>query len=67
MVEEHAPFFDLRRARTGWPSATRSIGPALRDLLAGTYRGARRSQQGHEGLDALEVTLAADVLTFTRN
>ncbi len=65
VVEEHAPFFDLT-ARARLDERHTLDGPALRDLLAGTYRGARRSQQGHEGLDALEVTLAADVLTFTR-
>ena len=65
MVEEHAPLFDLS-ARDRLAERHTLDGPALRDLLAGTYRGARRSQQGHEGLDALEVTLAADVLTFRR-
>ena len=65
VVEEHAPLFDLS-ARDRLAERHTLEGPALRDLLAGTYRGARRSQQGHEGLDALEVTLATDVLMFTR-
>ena len=69
VVEEHAPFFELG-ARDRLAERHALDGPALRDLLAGTYRGARRSQQRHGGLDGLDVTLdvtlAADVLTFTR-
>jgi 23S rRNA (guanine745-N1)-methyltransferase len=65
VVEEHAPLFDLI-ARDRLAERHTLEGPALRDLLAGTYRGARRSQQGHEGLDPLEVTLATDVLMFKR-
>ena len=69
VVEEHAPFFEIG-ARDRLAERHALNGPALRDLLAGTYRGARRSQQRHGGLDGpdvtLDVTLAADVLTFTR-
>ena len=44
------------------------IGTALlRDLLAGTYRGARTSARGQvSALDALGVTLASDVIVFSR-
>jgi len=65
VVEEHSPLFDLS-ARARVDERHTLDGPALRDLLAGTYRGARRSQQDHEGFDALVVTLATDVLMFTR-
>jgi len=41
-------------------------GAALRDLLRGTYRGARTSALGRvETLDALEVTLATEVCRFS--
>ena len=40
-------------------------GAALRDLLRGTYRGARSSAlERVEALDALEVTLATEVCVF---
>ena len=65
VIEEHAPLFNLS-ARDRLAERHSLDGQAMRDLLAGTYRGARRSQQGHEGLDPLEVTLATDVLMFTR-
>lgn len=42
-------------------------GDALRDLLRSTYRGARASAAARvETLDALEVTLASDVVMMTR-
>ena len=65
VMQEHAPFFTLV-ARDTVRERHALQAPALRDLLAGTYRGARRSQQRHDGLDTLDVTLAADVLTFAR-
>ena len=38
---------------------------ALRDLLRGTYRGERRSAAEHiEALDAMDVTLASNVLVL---
>jgi 23S rRNA (guanine745-N1)-methyltransferase len=65
VVEEHAALFSLAARQTVRERHSLE-GPALRDLLAGTYRGARRSQQGHIGLDMLDVTLAADLLIFRR-
>ncbi len=41
--------------------------PALLDLLAGTYRGARASQaEALAGLATLDVTLSSDVVLFSR-
>ena len=65
VVREHAPFFTLV-ARDTVRERHALKAPALRDLLAGTYRGARRSQQRHDGLGTLAVTLAVDVLTFAK-
>jgi hypothetical protein len=67
VAEEHGPFFTLSARDTVRERHTLD-GAALRDLLEGTYRGARRSRQArHEALGRLEVTLAADVLAFKRN
>jgi 23S rRNA (guanine745-N1)-methyltransferase len=67
VAQEHAPFFALEARRTLREQHTLE-GPALRDLLEGTYRGARHRQQArHDAVDRLDVTLAADVLTFARN
>ena len=65
VVQEHAPFFTLVTRDTVREQHALQA-RALHDLLAGTYRGARRSQQRHDELDTLAVTLAADVLTFAR-
>jgi 23S rRNA (guanine745-N1)-methyltransferase len=65
VVHEHASFFTLVTRDTVREQHALQTA-ALRDLLAGTYRGARRSQQRHDELNALDVTLAADVLTFAK-
>ena len=63
-IEEHASFFTLA-ARETIRERHALAAPALRDLLQGTYRGARRSQQRRfADLDTLEVTLAAEFLEF---
>jgi len=66
VVAEHAAHFALRDR-----TAARQLLPcdraALRDLLAGTYRGERTGQAGAvASLDALDVTLSSDVLVFAR-
>jgi 23S rRNA (guanine745-N1)-methyltransferase len=67
VAQDHAPFFALE-ARQTLREQHALEGPALRDLLEGTYRGARHSQQAqHDAVTRLDVTLAADVLTFVRN
>jgi 23S rRNA (guanine745-N1)-methyltransferase len=65
-LAEHEPFFELR-ARSAARTRQHFARPGLLDLLAGTYRGARRSTAPViEGLDELEVTLASDVLVLRR-
>jgi 23S rRNA (guanine745-N1)-methyltransferase len=63
---EHAPLFDVVDRTT--VRETRQLGrDALLALLTGTYRGAReRSAERMRAVEALEVTLAADVWTFRR-
>jgi 23S rRNA (guanine745-N1)-methyltransferase len=65
VVREHASFFTLVTRDTVREQHALQ-GSLLRDLLAGSYRGARHSQQRHDGPDTLAVTLAADVLTFAK-
>jgi 23S rRNA (guanine745-N1)-methyltransferase len=66
VVNEHAPAFELLTRDTVRERHTLE-GALLRDLLAGTYRGARASAQVQvSSLDALDVTLASDVLVFSR-
>jgi 23S rRNA (guanine745-N1)-methyltransferase len=65
VVDEHAHAFELVTRDTVRERHTLD-GAALRDLLAGTYRAARTSAHAQAAaLDALEVTLAADVLLFS--
>jgi 23S rRNA (guanine745-N1)-methyltransferase len=65
-LAEHEALFTLRErsaARARLPCGSAE----LRDLLAGTYRGARRSQaDAVEHLSELIVTLASDVLLLAR-
>lgn len=66
VVDEHAQAFHLIARETLRERHTLE-GGFLRDLLAGTYRGARTSALAQvSSLDALEVTLASDVLVFSR-
>jgi 23S rRNA (guanine745-N1)-methyltransferase len=66
VVTEHAEAFVLVDRQTLRERHTLT-GAALHDLLAGTYRGARRRAVAPEVADAgLTVTLASDVLTFVR-
>jgi 23S rRNA (guanine745-N1)-methyltransferase len=65
-LAEHAAFFALR-GRSAARARVVCTRDQLLDLLAGTYRGARRSQAAAvESLAALEVTLASDVLLLRR-
>jgi 23S rRNA (guanine745-N1)-methyltransferase len=65
-LAEHEALFELR-ARTAVRARRRFDRPGLLDLLAGTYRGERRSMAAAVGaLDELEVTLASDVLVLAR-
>ncbi len=68
-LAEHAQHFELR-AQTVARERRRLERAQLLDLLAGTYRGARRSSaaavKGLEALGELEVTLASDVLVLVR-
>jgi 23S rRNA (guanine745-N1)-methyltransferase len=64
VVSEHAARFELMERFTV-RTRHRLEGDALRDLLRGTYRGARDSMvERVKTLDALDVTVASDVLTF---
>jgi 23S rRNA (guanine745-N1)-methyltransferase len=64
VVDEHAHAFDLMARETLRERHTLA-GTLLHDLLAGTYRGARTSELTKvSSLDALEVTLASDLLVF---
>lgn len=66
VIEEHAPHFTLAGRETARERHALDAA-ALRDLLDGTYRGARHSQQPrHAALKQLEVTLASDVLLLAR-
>jgi len=66
VVAEHAPRFELVERLT---VRTRHDleGDALRDLLRGTYRGARASVASRvEELESLEVTVSSDVVVMTK-
>lgn len=65
-LAEHEALFELR-ARSVAREPSRLGREQLRDLLAGTYRGARWSAAAAiEALEELEVTLASDVLVLVR-
>jgi 23S rRNA (guanine745-N1)-methyltransferase len=66
VIDEHAPAFHLVTRETVRERHTLP-GPLLRELLAGTYRGARTSAHAPmASLTELDVTLASDVLLFAR-
>ena len=66
VLDEHTHAFGLMARETLRERHTLE-GALLRDLLAGTYRGARASERPEaSALDELEVTLASDVLVFSR-
>ncbi len=66
VVEELASGFDLERRETVSSRAVLDAG-ALRDLLAATYRGARRREQERvAALSRLEVTTSWDLLWLRR-
>jgi len=63
-VEELAPDFALASRRSIRTRARLDV-PALHDLLAATYRGARASEQARAaGLSPMEVTAGRDLLVF---
>jgi 23S rRNA (guanine745-N1)-methyltransferase len=65
-LAEHAPAFELR-TRSLARQRRRFARPHLLDLLAGTYRGQRRSSAlALAALQELEVTLASDLLVLQR-
>ena len=65
VVAEHAERFDVVE-RLAVRTRHRLEGDALRDLLRGTYRGARASVAGRvEALDALDVTVASELLVLS--
>lgn len=65
-LAEHEAFFELRSRSLA--RARKRLGRGeLLDLLAGTYRGQRKSAQAAvEALNELEVTVASDVLVLVR-
>jgi 23S rRNA (guanine745-N1)-methyltransferase len=64
VVAEHAARFELRERFTV-RTRHRLEGAALRDLLRGTYRGARRSVAARvEELGTLDVTVASDMVVM---
>ena len=64
--DEHAQAFELV-SRESLRERHTLEGPLLRDLLAGTYRGARASEHAQvSSLKGLDVTLASDLLVFSR-
>ena len=66
VVAAHAGFFSLEE-RFSAREHQRLQGDALRDLLRSTYRGARASAASRvETLEALEVTLASDVIVMRK-
>lgn len=66
VLEEHASFFRPVERFTSREHHTLDQ-RALKDLLAGTYRGARKSASPLvESLSAMEVTLASDCVLFQR-
>lgn len=66
VIAEHEPWF-VRSARTAAREHRALDATVLRDLLQGTYRGARtRCAPVVDALDRLDVTLASDVLLFSR-
>jgi 23S rRNA (guanine745-N1)-methyltransferase len=65
-LKEHEPFFEQRAPSTA-RVRRRFARAELLDLLAGTYRGERRSMAAAvNALEELEVTLASDVLVLAR-
>ena len=65
LLAEHLPFFSLRERATirERPTLDRD---ALRDLLSGTYRGARRSAAARlETLSDLTITLASELFRLS--
>lgn len=65
-LAEHEAAFELR-SRTQAREVRAARRAELQDLLAGTYRGVRRTAaEAVAELDALAVTLASDVLVWTR-
>jgi 23S rRNA (guanine745-N1)-methyltransferase len=64
VVEAHAPLFTpLERVTVR--ERHRLEGEALRDLLQGTYRGARASAAARvDALEALDVTLATEIVVM---
>jgi 23S rRNA (guanine745-N1)-methyltransferase len=66
VMDEHARAFQLV-SRESLRERHTLEGALLRDLLAGTYRGARTREHAQaSSLEALEVTLASDLLIFSR-
>jgi SAM-dependent methyltransferase len=66
VVNEHTPGFKVEAKDTLRERHTLE-GASLRDLLAGTYRGARTSAHDQvSALDALDVTLSSDLIVFSR-
>jgi 23S rRNA (guanine745-N1)-methyltransferase len=66
LVASHAPHFTLLERREV-RERHRLERDALRDLLRGTYRGARlRAAERVEQLETLEVTLASEMFLFAR-
>ena len=65
VIAEHAERFDVLERRTV-RTRHRLEGDALRDLLRGTYRGARASTAARvEALEALDVTVASELLVLS--
>jgi 23S rRNA (guanine745-N1)-methyltransferase len=66
LIAEHAADFQVLE-RTVVRDRRHFPGEGLRDLLRATYRGGRRSAAARAGdLEALDVTLASDVVVFGR-
>ena len=66
LIAEHEPFLTLVSRQTA-RERRRVEGDVLRDLLRTTYRGARqRAAPLVEALDAMEVTLASELVLFRR-
>jgi len=64
MVATYQPYFELRSRKT-FRERRRLDRKTLLDLLACTYRGGRRSQEGMiASLGDLEVTMSRDILVF---
>ena len=66
-IADHEPLFSVVDRLT-IREQHRLDGDAVRDLLRGTYRGERRASAGkRERIDALDVTLASDLIVFGRS